>query len=370
MKRCITSIAAATLTALCGSAQAGFIDAFVDTLPGGYTSNGDSFLANQWEGMKSIVKKGNTGLVMGLHTNHPSWDYENRDEENAYPYGGGIIRSVIDDQGNERTMFIMAFSDSHYSPEPIIGYSWMHRYNLTNDFHLGAGYILGLTFREDYNWMPIPTPLPIVGAGYRNVDVYMTFIPISNVFFFYSTIKTDDKESRMFPLEPSSPFYNKTELYAAGLWEKTDSATAKGFMVSSDAGTMLGARHFLNQTWAIDVNWTSSEHETNYNRVKDRDWKLSSYSVSAQYHMNLTSSVRMHAGAGIAYAKLKQEGGSASYSDVYPVVQTGFTWAPTANTRVMGGINVHFPRFGDVGNNDEVFMPSPVQFYLGAGVAF
>lgn len=370
MKLRIASITAATLMALCGTAHANFFDDLVATLPGGYTPSGDSFLANQWEGIKSIVKKGDTALVVGLQTNHPSWDYDNRDEENAYPYGGGIVRSVIDANGNERGMFIMAFSDSHYCPEPIIGYSWMARYNLTNNFHVGAGYILGVTFREDYSWMPIPTPLPMLGAGYRNVDLYMTFIPFSNVFFFYSTIKTDDKDSRMFPLEPSSPFYAKTELYAAGMWEKTDSATLKDFMVSSDAGKMLGGRYFLNQTWAIDVNWTSSEHETTYGRVKDRDWKLSSYSVSAQYHMNLTDSIRMHAGAGVAYAKLKQQGGSESYSDVYPVVQTGFTWAPTANTRVLGGINVHFPRFGDVGRNEEVFQPSPVQFYLGAGVAF
>lgn len=368
MKVRFSAIAAATLMATCGTAQAGFFDDVVATLPGGYVSEGDSFLSTQWEGMKSIVKDGNTGLLLGLYTNHPSWDYDNRNEENAYPYGGGIVRSVIDDRGNERVMFAMAFSDSHYNIEPIIGYSWLARYNLTNNFHVGAGYVLGVTFREDYSWMPIPTPLPIVGAGYRNVDVYMTFIPFSNVFFFYSTIKTDDKESRLFPLEPSSPFFNKTELYAAGVWEKTDLADETGMTVTSDAGKMIGVRHFFNRTWAVDVNWTESEHDTEFHNVKDREWKHTTYSVSAQYHMNLTDSFRMHAGLGIGYGELKQQDGASKGSDVFPVIQTGVTWAPTAHTRVVGGINALFPRYKNV--YDDVFMPSPIQFYLGAGVAF
>ena len=47
----------------------------------------------------------------------------------------------------------------------------------------GCGYMLGVTFREDYHWLPIPMPLPVVKAGTDDVGLYMTYIPFTNVIF-------------------------------------------------------------------------------------------------------------------------------------------------------------------------------------------
>lgn len=368
----ISAAAALCAAALALPAHAGFWSAAVDTLPGGYnTSEEQGFFQKQVEGFKNVISEGNTGLILPLYTIHPAWDYDNLHEENAFPYGGGVVRSVIDERGNERMTYFLAFSDSHYKLEPFMGYAWLSRWNLTESFHVGAGYLLGLTFRDDYKWLPVPAPLPLIGAGAGSVDVYMTYIPFTNVFFFFSRISTDDKEPSLFPLTSSDRFAARTEIYGAGLWEKTDSASEKGFTVTSDAGGLVGIRHFVSERWAVDFEASRADHDTKQSGVKTGSWKQTNYTASLQYHFRMAESIRLHAGLGIGYSELENKDTDQSSDSVYPTIQSGITWAPTQNTRILGGINVHFPRFHDVAPaNDNTFRPSPVQFYLGAGFAF
>ena len=157
---------AASLSLLAFGAQAGIVDSFLETLPGGASPYPDAgFVGNQLNGMHDIIERGRTGLLVPLYTNHPSWDYDNRYEENAYPFGAGLSRGIIDERGNERLVYVMFFRDSHYEIEPIMGYAWLARYPLANTgFHLGAGYTAGVTFRQDYNWLPIPVPSPFLST--------------------------------------------------------------------------------------------------------------------------------------------------------------------------------------------------------------
>ncbi len=365
-----TALAAALCLSLTTTAQAGFWNEAAATLPGGIASNGDGFFSAQLSGAREIMDNGHDGIVFGLYTEHPRFDYDNRDEENMWPFGGGVMRTVIDEKGNERSLYALMFSDSHYYPEPIFGYSWVARYPISEKFHLGAGYVLGVTFREDYNWLPIPVPLPVVKAGTEDVGVYMTFIPFTNVFFFYGTVSTDSKENRFFPTLEGSPFANRTELYGAWMREKTDSATEEGFMVTSDPGYMIGLRHFVANNWAIDINYTESEHDTHY-RGQVQSFDHQTYSAALQYHINLSKSLRMHAGAGIGYGKWKQQDGPISESSVFPVVQMGGTWAVSEHTRLLAGINLSFPRYHNTApEGDVMFRPSPAHMYIGAGIAF
>ena len=188
---------AASLSLLALGAQAGIVDSFLETLPGGASPYPDAgFVGNQLNGMHDIIERGRTGLLVPLYTNHPNWDYDNRYEENAYPFGAGLSRGIIDERGNERLVYAMFFRDSHYEIEPIMGYAWLARYPLANTgLHLGAGYTAGLTFRQDYNWLPIPVPLPLLSLGNDWFDVYGTYIPGSNVFFFFSKMRLGLKVS-------------------------------------------------------------------------------------------------------------------------------------------------------------------------------
>ena len=376
---------AASLLSATLVAHAGIVDRFVETLPGAVSPYPDAgFVGNQLNGMHDIIERGRTGLLVPAYTNHPRWDYDNRDEENAYPFGAGLSRGIIDERGNERLVYMMFFRDSHYEIEPILGYAWIARYPIANTgLHLGAGYTAGLTFRQDYNWLPIPVPLPLVSAGTDWFNVYATYIPVSNVFFFFSKIEFDDQARRFAPWSESSAsaWSNTTEIYAQGSWVKTDLSSGNGdfrgsYTLSSDAGFKIGLRHFMDRHWAWDLSYQQSEHDLKSSGDTVNDYRLTNTNLMLQYHFEVADTTRVHVGAGAAYSQLESRG-EASYKEhnINPVVQTGFTWAVTDHLRLMGDMTFNFPFFRDVkyGENGELdgrFKPANTSFNLGVGYAF
>lgn len=380
----IKKIALATSLSLAAvSAQAGFFEAFVDTLPGGVSPYPDAgFFGNQINGMHDIIEKGATNIILPTYTNHPRWDYDNRNEENAYPFGAGIGRRIIDSHGNERMMYIMTFSDSHYRPEPIFGYAWLARFPIADSgFHLGAGYTASLTFREDYYWLPIPVPLPLVSAGTDAFSVYATFIPVSNVFFFFSRFELDDRNLRLSPLPGDNPWSdNTTTFYAQGSWVKNDLASGDGdfpggMTLSSDSGFKVGVQQFLDRHWALDLSYQQSDHDLMRHDHKVNDLRLSHIHLLLQYHWEVADSWRLHVGGGASYSQLKADMTGYKDHSVSPTVQTGFTWAMTDNLRLTGDMTVNFAHFKDVDTADGDtlsgrFIPGQASFNLGLGFAF
>ncbi len=55
------------------------------------------------------------------------------------------------------------------------------------NFHLGLGYTLGVTARDNWNYIPIPVILPLASIGYGPATFQMTYIPGTynngNVYF-------------------------------------------------------------------------------------------------------------------------------------------------------------------------------------------
>ena len=214
MNIAMKTLAAATAVAACaaGQAHAGFLEALIDTTPAGYVSSsserpGDfgSFWQDTVRGSKAIMKEGNSLWVVPTYTNHPSWDWDNRHEENGYPFGMGLGRQVIDSRGNERAFFLVNFVDSNYRPEPVAGYQWVARWPIAGTgMHVGAGYLAAISARGDYMWVPFPMPLPVAKVGTDDVSFYGVYIPVTNVFFFYSTITIDDAKRRDLPLPSAS----------------------------------------------------------------------------------------------------------------------------------------------------------------------
>ena len=154
---------------------------------------------------KAIMKEGNSLWVVPTYTNHPTWDWDKRHEENGYPFGMGLGRQVIDNRGNERSFFLVTFVDSNYRPEPVAGYQWVARWPVAGTgLHVGAGYLAAVSARGDYMWVPFPMPLPVAKIGTDDISFYGTYIPVTNVFFFYSTITIDDAKRRDLPLPATS----------------------------------------------------------------------------------------------------------------------------------------------------------------------
>ena len=377
---CVKKVAlATTLSIVSLTAQAGLWDGFLQTLPGATSPYPDAgFIGNQINGLYDIIDKGNTSLLVPTYTNHPSWDYDNRNEENAYPLGVGLSRGIIDERGNERMAYIMLFRDSHYEPEPILGYAWVARFPIANSgFHLGAGYTAGLTFREDYSWLPIPVPLPLVSVGTDWFNFYGTYIPGSNVFFFFSRIEIEDRLRRHSDWPQGHPWDANTEFYVQGSWVKTDLSNGDGDIpnttMSSDGGYKFGVRYFLDRHWALDLSHQKSKHDILVGGGSNGEFKLSNTNLMMQYHWEVADRVRLHAGAGAAYSKLESE--SCGYEDesINPVVQGGFTWGISKNIRINADMTVNFTKFRDVevnGSTLSTAVPANTSFNLGLGFAF
>lgn len=149
-------VASLALSVWANQSCAGFWEDAAATLPGGLAPSSADFWSSQVDGFKEIMNKGRDGVAFGIWTEHPAFDYDNRSEENALPFGAGVVRTMIDEKGNERMLFGIVFSDSHYYPEPTFGYSWVARWPVSEKYHVGAGYMLGVTFREDYHWASHP----------------------------------------------------------------------------------------------------------------------------------------------------------------------------------------------------------------------
>lgn len=375
-------VLATSCALLATGAQAGLWDSFTDTLPGAISPYADAgTVGNQLNGMHYLIKEGTTSLLIPTFTDHMWFDYDNREQYCAMPFGGGIARGIIDERGNERMMYMMFFRDSHYEIEPIFGYAWVARYPIGNTgFHLGAGYTAGVTFREDYSWLPIPVPLPLVSAGTDMFSVYATYIPFTNVLFVFSRFEIDERIRRTNPILETSPWSLNTEIYAQGSWVKTDLSgnehDVPNTTLSSDTGYKFGIRHFFDRNWAWDLSYQRSEHDLKENGTQTNSFRFTATNLTLQYHYEVADSMRLHVGAGATYSKLKSLESNYKQSDWAPVIQTGFTWAVTKHMRLMGDMTVNYAYFRDVEKNakGEIihgrFKPANTSFNLGLGVAF
>lgn len=118
-----------------------------------------------------------------------AYDKEKTDKYNERPWGAGFGQSRWDEKGNWNGIYLMAFKDSFNKWEPIGGYGWEKTWRpLTDDnFHVGLGYTVGVTARDNWNYIPIPVLLPLASIGYGPATFQMTYIPGTynngNVYF-------------------------------------------------------------------------------------------------------------------------------------------------------------------------------------------
>lgn len=372
----------AALCAMSTSASAlRFWTQFLDTTPAGVIRStqdreqtGGSYWDDAKNGILTIIEDGDSLFMVPTYTNHPGWDWPQRAEENAHPYGMGIGRQIIDDRGNERSVYATAFIDSNYYIEPLIGYSWLARYPIGNTgLHWGAGYSLNITAREDYgNYIPLPLPLPVAKIGTDTIGFYGTFIPFTNVFFFYTQIKLDDSESRKAPLPESSPWAHSTDfIYAGGGYTLADNGeenTANA--VHSGNSWHMGWRHYTDRSWATDFSYRSSGHEIVVGEGK-QDLDIETYAFQLQYNMTVSQNWRLYAGGGIGYSRCETRAGHKDGS-IHPVLSMGTTYALTKNFFIDASMTTSFPRFEGAIDSRPGFAlrPAPVDLSVSMGIAF
>lgn len=378
------TLAAATAAAACaaGQAHAGFLEAVIDTTPAGYVSSsaerpGDfgSFWQDTVRGAKAIMKEGNSLWVVPTYTNHPTWDWDKRHEENGYPFGMGLGRQVIDNRGNERSFFLVTFVDSNYRPEPVAGYQWVARWPVAGTgLHVGAGYLAAVSARGDYMWVPFPMPLPVAKIGTDDISFYGTYIPVTNVFFFYSTITIDDAKRHDLPLPATSAWSaDRNYLYGGWGWEYMDNGEEfSPSNVKNDSSWHVGMRHYSGRHWATDVSYRRSEHDIKTAGTDtSKSYRFQTWAVQLQYNIDALDSLRLYAGGGLGYSKMK--GPAGKDDSFHPVTSLGATYAVTKNVFVNAEMFTSFARYKgtvEARGDDYVLKPMATDFTLSLGVAF
>lgn len=162
--------------------------------------NGRADFAGYWQDLQKDVAKvwdsEEYDMYIPLYAwhNRLAYDQKHIDKYNENPWGFGLGKSYYDDKGNWHSLYVMAFKDSNDYAETFFGYAWMKYWyvNCNRDLRVGVGYTLGLTQRHEWNYIPVPAPLPLAGIEYKRVALQAAYVPgvknDGNVLFIWSRI--------------------------------------------------------------------------------------------------------------------------------------------------------------------------------------
>lgn len=111
--------------------------------------------------------------------NRLTYDSNKTDKYNENPWGFGIGKSMYDEDGDWHSLYAMGFQDSHDMFEPIVGYAFLKNWQPSegSDWRIGGGFTLGITARQQYNYIPLPLPLPMAGIEYKRLAIQAVYIP-------------------------------------------------------------------------------------------------------------------------------------------------------------------------------------------------
>jgi|GEM_PF-656999 len=116
-----------------------------------------------------------------VYTWHNRFTYDDRKIKryNELPWGAGLGKRLLDEDGDEHALYAMGFSDSNARFQAIIGYSFFKNFYLDDarNTSLGIGYSLNLTGRYEYLYIPLPLPLPAASFRYRQFAVTTSYVP-------------------------------------------------------------------------------------------------------------------------------------------------------------------------------------------------
>ncbi len=126
---------------------------------------------------------------------HNRWTYT-REKAKTFreiAWGGGVGKGLYDEDGDWHGLYAMAFLDSHSDWQPIAGYAFQKIGRIGQHGRIGAGYTAFMTSRSDmFGRIPFPGALPLVSVGYRQADLYATYIPgargAGNVLFMFGKV--------------------------------------------------------------------------------------------------------------------------------------------------------------------------------------
>lgn len=140
---------------------------------------GDGYLSSAFDSLNKTWQSDDYELYVPINTWHNRHFYskEKIDSFNERPWGVGVGKYRIDEDGDWNSLYAMAFQDSHNEIQPIVGLGFQKMWHPTENTRLGLGYTAGFTMRHDMHYMPVPLVLPLVSAEYKQLSVQSTYVP-------------------------------------------------------------------------------------------------------------------------------------------------------------------------------------------------
>ena len=157
--------------------------------------NSDSWLDKGCRRSEQVLQQGDTDVYVTGYTYHLRSMYSEAKIKsfNERAWGGGIGKSLYDEDGDWHGMYAMVFLDSHKDPEPTAGYGYQKLVPLAGELKAGLGFTAFLTSRTDrLKGVPVPVVLPLASLQYRKSAVMASFMPgpkgNGNVLFLFGRI--------------------------------------------------------------------------------------------------------------------------------------------------------------------------------------
>ena len=135
----------------------------------------------KWDRSREALGEGSwDGYLTGYAWHAPyAYNKQKRDEYNDFAAGGGLGRSIIDEDGDKQSLYALVFRDSHYKPQYTTGYAWMRYSGGGERVNFGLGYTVYLFARSDVNhYLPAPMAGLLASARYGRFELMAVAVPI------------------------------------------------------------------------------------------------------------------------------------------------------------------------------------------------
>lgn len=140
--------------------------------------------ASWWSQSKSktkhILDDGSLSMMLSGYARHGRNTYtpERIKELNEKAWGLGFSKAIRNAKDNEESLYGVAISDSHFSPQFMAGYAYQWMRPLSEKYEAGLGVTALLISRRDYfSGAPFPGFLPVASIGTRSSKLMASYIP-------------------------------------------------------------------------------------------------------------------------------------------------------------------------------------------------
>lgn len=137
-----------------------------------------------WNTAKSkavkILDEGEPSMLLAGYAYHGRNTYtaERISELNEKAWGMGFSNTIRNAKDNEEALYAMMLSDSHFKPQPMLGYMYQWMKPLGAKLEAGAGVTGLLISRTDYfAGLPFPAVLPVASIGTRSSKLMAAYVP-------------------------------------------------------------------------------------------------------------------------------------------------------------------------------------------------